>query len=147
MNKVIVGVLLLCCLVLPALGSNVINRTSLVYLKSVNTPLYPVAKWIINPVLPKGVPSKYWKIDKNKVLEMNKTEKAVVDGNDWTSATTAKKKQLQQASEGDVYTKMITSGQTADNLRSEIKLKLSGLDAQVDALAEGDYQGLNAIDW
>ena len=32
--------------------ANVINKNSLQYLESVNTPDYPTDEWIINPILP-----------------------------------------------------------------------------------------------
>ena len=58
--------------------STVINIKTMQYLKSVHTPDYPTADYTINPVLPK-CDKKYWKIKDNKVVEMTKTEKAVVD--------------------------------------------------------------------
>ena len=61
--------------------ANVINRTTLEYRTSVNTPDFPTENWIINPDLSNlvNVPSKYWKISGELVLEMNTSEKAVVD--------------------------------------------------------------------
>jgi len=58
--------------------ANVINKTTLEYKKSVNTPDYPVGDWIINPILPK-CEKKYWKITGNQVKEMTATEKKAVD--------------------------------------------------------------------
>jgi len=61
--------------------SDVINRTTKQYLKSVNTPDYSDTDWIINPDLSSltSVPQKYWKISGDNVLEMNTEEKAAVD--------------------------------------------------------------------
>lgn len=61
--------------------ANVINRTTLEYLTSVNTPDYPTGSWIINPDLSAltNVPSKYWKVVADSVLQMNTTEKNAVD--------------------------------------------------------------------
>lgn len=58
--------------------ANVVNRTTKEYLKSVNTPDYPVSEWIINPVVP-DVPSKYWNISGDTVTEMTQAEKDAVD--------------------------------------------------------------------
>ena len=58
--------------------SNVINKKTMRYIKSVHTPDYPENEYIINPVLPK-CDKKYWKIKYNKVAEMTVIEKAVVD--------------------------------------------------------------------
>lgn len=58
--------------------ANVINRTTLQYLQSVNTPDYSSIDWIINPVLPNCL-AKYWKIVGDLVLEMTQEEKDAVD--------------------------------------------------------------------
>lgn len=58
--------------------SNVINKKTLQYLKSVHTPDYPKVDWLVNPVLPKCA-AKYWKIKSRKVVAMTKVEKAKVD--------------------------------------------------------------------
>ena len=61
--------------------SNVLNRTTKQYLKSVNTPDYPVSDWIVNPSVAPflGVPTKYWKISGDAVSEMSALEKLVID--------------------------------------------------------------------
>lgn len=61
--------------------SDVVNRTTGQYLKSVNTPDYPEADWIINPDLSAlaGVPGRYWKISGDRVLEMTRAERDAVD--------------------------------------------------------------------
>jgi len=61
--------------------ANVLNRTSKQYVASANTPEYPVAEWIINPDLSGvvGVPTKYWSISGDTVMEMSQAEKDAVD--------------------------------------------------------------------
>ena len=54
--------------------ANVINRITKQYLKSVNTPDYPVNEWIINPVLPDCDPSE-WVIEGDTVRETTQAEK------------------------------------------------------------------------
>lgn len=60
--------------------SNVINKTTLQYLESVNTPDYPETDWIINPDMSDvdGVPRKYWKLVNNVPTEMTQAEKDAV---------------------------------------------------------------------
>lgn len=61
--------------------ADVLNRTTKVYLRSVNTPDYPTESWIINPDLSgvSGVLQKYWKIVGDTVVEMTQPEKDAVD--------------------------------------------------------------------
>jgi hypothetical protein len=61
--------------------ADVINRLSREYKRSVNTPEYPLADWIINPDLSSvaGVPWKYWKIVGDSVLPMTQEERDIVD--------------------------------------------------------------------
>ena len=61
--------------------ADVLNRTTLQYLQSVNTPDYPVVDWVINPDLSgvAGVPQKYWKLTGDVVSEMSQAEKDAVD--------------------------------------------------------------------
>jgi hypothetical protein len=63
--------------------SNVINRTTLEYKVSVDTPEYPEEDWIINPDLSsvESIPKEYWKIVQDDVLEMDQAEKDQVDLN------------------------------------------------------------------
>ncbi len=58
---------------------NVLNRTTGIYLESVNTPDYPSEDWVINPDLStvSSVAKKHWFIDTGDVLrEMTTAEKA-----------------------------------------------------------------------
>lgn len=61
--------------------ADVVNRTTRVYLRSVNTPDYPASDWIINPNLSAvaGVPTQYWAISGNTITEMSPAQKAAVD--------------------------------------------------------------------
>jgi hypothetical protein len=59
--------------------ANVFHRASGAYLLSVNTPDYPPEQWLINPVLPDGVPWKHLKVVGDSVVEMTDQEKALVD--------------------------------------------------------------------
>lgn len=61
--------------------ADVVNRTTVQYLQSVNTPDFPVEDWIINPDLSAltGVPQKYWKVVGDTVVEMTQPEKDAVD--------------------------------------------------------------------
>ncbi len=62
--------------------ANVINKTTLQYLKSVNTIDYlNDSNWIINPDLSslQTVPAKYWKVDGDNIVEMTEAEKSVID--------------------------------------------------------------------
>lgn len=61
--------------------ANVLNRTTLQYLRSVHTPNYPALDWVINPDLTPvvGVPQKYWKLTGDILSEMTQPEKDAVD--------------------------------------------------------------------
>lgn len=61
--------------------ANVLNRTSLEYLQSVNDPDYPDPPWLHNPDMTAvaTVPSRYWKLTGDAVEEMTQAEKDAVD--------------------------------------------------------------------
>ncbi len=61
--------------------SNVLNRTTKVYIPSANTPDYPVAQWIIDPDMTAvvGYPSQYWIITGDVVTLMDAAARAQVD--------------------------------------------------------------------
>ena len=61
--------------------ANVLNRTTLAYLLSVNTPDYPTESWVINPDMSavSAVAAKYWKLTGDVVSEMSQGEKDTVD--------------------------------------------------------------------
>lgn len=56
---------------------DVLNRTTKEFLKSVNTPDYDPADWIVNPDLKdvSGVDPKYWVVEGDVVRSMDATEK------------------------------------------------------------------------
>ena len=64
--------------------ADVVHRTTLEYLRSVNTPEYPVIDWIINPNLSAlaAVPQRYWKVSGDLVVEMTAGEKTAKDAAD-----------------------------------------------------------------
>ncbi len=68
--------------------ANVLNRTTLQFLASVNTPDFPSAAWIINPDLSavQGLPTKYWKVTGDVVSAMSIAERDVVDDNEVLAA-------------------------------------------------------------
>lgn len=61
--------------------ASVLNRTTMVYLISVNTPDYDPADWLVNPDTTPvvGVPVYYWKLTGDVLSEMTVEEKEVVD--------------------------------------------------------------------
>jgi hypothetical protein len=61
--------------------SNVLNRNTLEYITSVNTPDFPESEWLINPDMSSvaDVPQKYWSIVDNNVVPMNPTEQVTKD--------------------------------------------------------------------
>ena len=73
--------------------ANVLNRTTKQYLRSVNTPEYDVADWIVNPSVP-NADSKYWNISGDTVTEMTQPEKDAVDAQELSDRTAAIKAEL-----------------------------------------------------
>lgn len=68
--------------------ADVINRTATArgifrFIRSVNTPDFDPAVWLINPdvrtVRGAGVPERHWKVVGDTVVEMSAAEKAAVD--------------------------------------------------------------------
>ncbi len=61
--------------------SDVINKDTMEYLKSVETSKYPPENWLINPDIPTTLPQKYWKMNtgKTKIISMSVAEKTAVD--------------------------------------------------------------------
>lgn len=76
--------------------ASVLNRTTKQYLRSVNTPDYPTAEWIINPDVSAlaGVPVKYWKVSGDSVTEMTQAEKDAVDAAEGSARVAAIKAEL-----------------------------------------------------
>jgi len=61
--------------------ANALNRITLQLKRSVNTPDYPIADWVINPDLSPviGVANEYWKLLGDVVSEMSQAEKDAID--------------------------------------------------------------------
>ena len=97
--------LILCSTCLFA--SNVIEKKTMRYLKSVHTPLYDNENYIINPVLPK-CDKKYWVIKDNTVVEMTEAEKAIKD-TELATALDAKNAIIQLANEAKEREALIQS--------------------------------------
>jgi len=72
--------------------ASVLNRSTLEYRSSVNTPDFPESEWIINPDISvvDGWSRKYWKIEGDSVLLMTDSERAAVDSSDLESAKDAR---------------------------------------------------------
>jgi hypothetical protein len=66
--------------------SLVVNRSTGGIIPFANTPDYPPEQWLINPVLPDGVPWKYLKVSGDFVVEMTQDEKNTVDNPPLTTA-------------------------------------------------------------
>jgi len=64
--------------------STVVNRSTLQVLRSVNTPSFPPAAWLINPpglvgLLWLGIPVRYWIVDGDDLREQDPAERAATD--------------------------------------------------------------------
>jgi len=78
--------------------ANVLNRTSKLFLVSVNTPDYPLIDWIHSPDLSAvvGFAERYWTITGDVVTLMSQAERDAVDAALLTAARDAAAAQLQQ---------------------------------------------------
>lgn len=58
-----------------------IHKQTLRYLESVHTPDLDLEEWVLEPDMSfvVGIPSKYWKLVGNKVMEMTPEEKALIE--------------------------------------------------------------------
>ena len=76
--------------------ATVLHRVSYQLRRSVNTPEFCAAEWIINPDLSavEHVPRKYWKIEGDEVREMDPDEKAAIDTAELARLKTAKLEEL-----------------------------------------------------
>lgn len=72
--------------------ANVLNRTTMQFRPSVNTPDYDPADWLISPDLTiiNTVPARYWTIKADALVEMDAAEKAIVDALDLENYKLAK---------------------------------------------------------
>ncbi len=73
--------------------ADVVHRTTKQYLRSVHTPDYPSADWIINPDLSAvaGFAEKYWMIAGDTVALMDQAARDAVDAAEAAAAVTADK--------------------------------------------------------
>lgn len=76
--------------------ANVLHRTTLRYLTSVNTPDYPTGTWVINPDMSPvaGVPQKYWKLTGDVLSVMDQAEQNVVNADRLPAYKQTKKDQI-----------------------------------------------------
>jgi len=77
-----IALVVLSLFIVPSVfAANVLHRTTKRYLRSVNTPDFPVAEWIINPDLSavQGLHPRYWKIVGDTVTPMPQAERDVVN--------------------------------------------------------------------
>ena len=82
--------------------ANVIHRITKQYLKSVNTPEYPISEWIHNPILPTCLP-KFWVIESDTVREMTAAEKTELTYSTESSIYLITEKQLLTGKNGHDY--------------------------------------------
>lgn len=87
--------------------ANVLNKQTLRYLRSVNTPDYPTSEWLINPDISAvvGVPPQYWKLDGETVLPMSTAE---MDAYDATVATTNNDLEAEALYEDPLFRRLVT---------------------------------------
>jgi hypothetical protein len=108
--------------------SDVVNKTTLQYLKSVNTTDYPANEWWINPVIP-GVAKKYWKNDNENLVEMSQAEKDAVDQSE-ADALAAAEEATKDINNAEPLTKALAlvvgdlTGKTAQEMKTLIRSKL-----------------------
>lgn len=73
--------------------ANVLNRTTLDYRRSVHTPDFDPAEWVIHPDMSavEGVDRKYWKLDGERPVPMTADEQAAVDAAQAAAELTARR--------------------------------------------------------
>jgi len=81
--------------------STIINKTTLQIIPSADTGKYPESEWIYNPILP-NCDQKYWKISGNTVVEMEQSEKNIVDTAYLTFAKTQKIQESKALTESNI---------------------------------------------
>lgn len=82
--------------------ADVLNRTTLEFRRSVNTPDFPVESWVIDPDISPvvGVASKHWKLTGDMVSEMTQGEKDAVDATEAAAILAAAKADAGTAIDG-----------------------------------------------
>lgn len=78
--------------------ANVLNRLSVLFLRSVHEPDYPVQDWIINPDITAvaSLPTRYWKISGDTVSAMSQAEMDAVDAAALTTSRDATATELDE---------------------------------------------------
>ena len=73
--------------------SNVLNRSTLEFLKSQHTPDFPTADWVINPDISPvaGEPAKYWVLIGDTLSVMDQAAKDALDASTAAAAEAAQK--------------------------------------------------------
>ena len=117
--------------------ANVLNRVTLEYRRSANTPQYSIDEWIINPDMSavEGVDKSYWIVEGETVRAMTTQEK---DGNlaQWQ---TARKKALVDA--------VNAYGEQHYDQRTELRLKHEYNRAVTEGLVNRAAHIKTALDW
>lgn len=101
--------------------ADVVHRTTVEYRRSVHAPDFPEAEWIHNPDLSalSGVPSVYWKVVGDSVLEMTPAEKTAKDA----AMANAVKASVKSAADAAI------DGDAGYDLRAIAKLALDEVNA------------------
>lgn len=119
--------------------ASVLNRTTLQYLQSVNTPDYSAEEWIINPDLSAvaAVDQRYWKLVGDQVVEMTQAEKDAVDAAGLPETKLAKYAEIDARTDQLIYEGFMFAGKRF-SLSLGAQLKMIGTN-QVRARPEIAY--------
>jgi len=116
------------------LMATVFNRTTSQLIRSVNTPDYNSAYWIINPdlTLVENVPQKYWKAAGDAVVEMTAQEKASVDA----ALLTARRDQIESKTTDEAFKAVLAALVKVVNLRLPVGNKITASELRTAIRAE-----------
>jgi len=106
--------------------ANVVNRTTLEYRPSVNTPDFPTAEWLINPTgieLVDTVPRQHLKVVGSAIVEMSAAEKTAVDAAAATATVDAMKQEALALLSGDSAIKRLLVALSVVNKRELSNIK------------------------
>ncbi len=114
--------------------ATVFNRTTSQLIRSVNTPDYNSAYWIINPdlTLVENVPQKYWKAAGDAVVEMTAQEKASVDA----ALLTARRDQIESKTTDEAFKAVLAALVKVVNLRLPVGNKITASELRTAIRAE-----------
>ena len=123
--------------------ATVLHRTTKQLRKSVNTPDFDVADWIINPDLStvRNVPVLYWKIRGDVISEMNQTEKDAADAANLTTTKAERKATIDRNT-----ALLVETNENVDGLSATSKTYIDDgrtLKTSIDAAA--DKAALDAV--